>query len=90
MHSAVQARPMHVTAEYILLRTLLVNLYYLLCLRLSKKKRGKKSPVSTGGTKNTLREFSNEALSLKKDLDNLLKMGANYFTDMKQEREQVR
>lgn len=91
MHSAIKARPMHVTAEYILLRTLLVNLYYLLCLRLSKKeKRGKKSSVSTGGTKNTLREFSNEALSLKKDLDNLLKMGANYFTDMKQEREQVR
>lgn len=55
-----------------------------------EKKRKKNSPVSTGGIKNALREFSNEALSLKKDLDNLLKMGANYFTDMQQEREQLR
>jgi len=92
MQSAIKVRPMQVTAECIFLRAFLVNLYYLLCLRLSKKKsKGKKnSSVSTGGTKNTLREFSNEALSLKKDLDNLLKMGANYFTDMQQEREQLR
>lgn len=58
--------------------------------RKEKEREKKNSPVSTGGIKNTLREFSNEALSLKKDLDNLLKMGANYFTDMQQEREQLR
>lgn len=92
MQSAIKARPRHVTTEGIFLRAFLVNLYYLLYPRLSKKKsKGKKSsPVSTGGTKSTLREFSNEVLSLKKDLDNLLKMSVNYFTDMQQEREQLR
>lgn len=50
----------------------------------------KKSPISTGGIKDTIRKFSHEALSLKNDLDNLLKMGTNYWTDMQQEREQLR
>lgn len=50
----------------------------------------KKKSVSTGGIKNKLKEFSHETLSLKKDLDNLLKMGVNYFTDMQQERELLR
>lgn len=49
-----------------------------------EKKREKKNLL------NTLRECGHEALSLKKDLDSLLKMGANYFTDMQQEREQLR
>lgn len=53
-------------------------------------KRKKNQLVSTEDIKNMLREFSHETLSLQKDLDNLLKMGANYFTDMQQEREQLR
>lgn len=71
-------------------------MYYLQWLRLSKKKRKeneekkKDQLVSTEDIKNMLREFSHETLSLQKDLDNLLKMGANYFTDMQQEREQLR
>lgn len=56
-----------------------------------KEREGKKkSPVSTRGIKDRIRKFIHEVLSLKKDLDNLLKMGTNYWTDMQQEREQLR
>lgn len=57
-----------------------------------QKEKGKKKKkfVFTGGIKDTIRKFSHEVLSLEKDLDNLLKMGTNYWTDMQQERAQLR
>lgn len=55
-----------------------------------EKGRQKKFPVFTGDIKDTIRKFSYEVLSLEKDLDNLLKMGTNYWTDMQREREQLR
>lgn len=89
--SAIKAKLMHITPEYIFLGALVVNSCYLWCLRFSKKKReGKKISCLHRGIKDAIRTFSHEVLSLKKDLDNLLKMGANYWTDMQQEREQLR
>lgn len=55
-----------------------------------EKGRQKKSPAFTGRIKDMIRKFSHAVLSLGKDLDNLLKMGTNYWTDMQRERKQLR
>lgn len=87
---------MRATCSVLFLRTLLVKVYYTQCLGpiITTTKQNIKYflPVFTD-TRSIVREFSNEVFLFffieKRDLHNLLKIGMNYHSDTKSQKEKT-